>query len=139
MKTFNDRQGRTWELSLNYSTVKRCRDAGLDVLDISNPDHRKNALACLHDDPIYLADVLWQLCQGQISQEKIDQADFGDAVMAAGEAARLAVLGELHDFFTRAAMENEAELVAKSLAARPGLLAAGKERLARLDATKLSA
>lgn len=107
------------------------------MLDVGNADPKDNSLALMHDDPIYLADALWELCQDQITQEKLDRGEFCDAVILASEQARMAMLEELADFFQRAQMDNEESLVRKSIEARPTLRAAQGEKIAGFDAKSL--
>ena len=59
MAKFTDKQGRDWTLELNYKSVKACRTAGYDPVNVHTNDEQKNAMA-LMDDPIYVADVLYR-------------------------------------------------------------------------------
>ena len=97
LKTFTDTAGRSWELAVNVSAIKRVRGLlGVDLLTVIEGE----LLNRLASDPILLADVLYALCKPQadavgVSDEKFGAALAGDAIGAATEA----LLAELTDFF----------------------------------------
>ena len=97
MKAFTDSQGRSWNVVVNVSAVKRVRDlARVDLLDVANGD----LLSRLADDPCLLVDVLYVLCKPDADTKGITDEDFGRSMVGGVlDAASSALIGELLDFF----------------------------------------
>lgn len=102
MKTFQDNQGRQWDLELNVDALKRVRGA-LDVDLLTVMDGGEDSLLeRLVADPVLLCDVIFVLCRGQADKQKISDEDFGRAMAGdAIDAATTAFLEELVDFFPK--------------------------------------
>lgn len=102
MKTFADETGRTWEVAINVTAVKRLRaHLGLDLLAMVESE-KMAGLADFLADPVRVADALYVLCLDQckastppVSDEDFGRAMAGDAIVA-GAAA---IASELADFF----------------------------------------
>lgn len=99
MKTFMDNAGRTWNVALNVTAIKRVKSlTGLDLLDAVNDGG--TMLEKLAGDPVTLCDVVYAVCKDQADAQNIADVDFGGAM--AGDAlggATTALLEELVDFF----------------------------------------
>jgi len=100
VKTFTDSQGRTWNVVVNVSAVKRVRDAlGVNLIDVAGGD----LLGRLADDPCLLVDVLYVLCRPEADAKGVSDEDFGRAMVGdVLDAASAALMKELLDFFPRA-------------------------------------
>ena len=97
MHTFQDNQGRKWDLAINVDAVKRVRD--LTEVDLLTAIDGR-LLQRLSDDPVMLCDVLFAVCKPQadaagVSDEQFGQGLAGDAI----DAATVALLEELVGFF----------------------------------------
>lgn len=99
MKTFTDTMGRTWELSLTISAIKRVKsllDVDLLALEVGNPP----LLTRLGTEVILLCDVIFVLLKPQADACKVTDEQFG-AVLGGKVilAAQTAFYEELVDFF----------------------------------------
>lgn len=138
MRKFKDQANREWEVCLTYSTVKRCREgAGIDILDVGNADDSQNSLARMFQDPIFVADVLFELCHKQRESERLSRDDFCEAVIEVTPDARQALLEELHDFFHRAQMSDHCALVSRGQQMMAKLTEAQREKMATTDVDEL--
>ena len=105
MKTFSDRRGRTWEVELNVSQMKRVRSAlGVDLVNViavnSDGALKTTLIDDIVNDPCLLVDILWVICEKQAKAEGVTDEDFGAALAGdAIEDATRAFLDELVDFF----------------------------------------
>ena len=100
MKPFTDSQGRTWNVTINVSAIKRVRDIlGVDLLDVANGD----LLSRLADDPCVLVDVLYVLCKPEADAKGVTDEDFGRGMVGGAlDEASSALMKELLDFFPSA-------------------------------------
>jgi len=100
MKPFTDSQGRTWNVTVNVSAIKRVRDIlGVDLLDVANGD----LLSRLADDPCVLVDVLFVLCKPEADAKGVSDEDFGRGMVGGVlDEASAALMKELLDFFPSA-------------------------------------
>ncbi|MBE3097722.1 MAG: hypothetical protein IMZ44_11435, partial [Planctomycetes bacterium] len=100
MKTFTDSQGRTWNVVVNVSAIKRVRDLlGVDLLDVANGE----LLSRLADDPCLLVDVLFALCKPEADAKGVSDEDFGRGMVGGVlDEASAALMKELLDFFPSA-------------------------------------
>jgi len=103
MQTFQDNQGRPWEVELNVHALKRVSGT-LDVDLLTVMDGGEDSLLeRLVVDPVLLCDVIYVLCRPQADKEKISDEDFGRAMAGdAIDAATTAFLEELVNFFPKA-------------------------------------
>jgi hypothetical protein len=110
VKPFTDSQGRTWNVTINVSAIKRVRDIlGVDLLDVANGD----LLSRLADDPCVLVDVLYVLCKPDADAKGITDEDFGRGMVGGAlDEASSALMKELLDFFPSA---QRAKALAKML------------------------
>jgi hypothetical protein len=100
MKPFTDSQGRTWNVTINVSAIKRVRDVlAVDLLDVANGD----LLSRLADDPCVLVDVLYVLCKPDADAKGVTDEDFGRGMVGGAlDEASSALMKELLDFFPSA-------------------------------------
>lgn len=102
MRSFKDREGRVWDMSINLGSLKRIKAAtGLDMLDLNvAAKQRSDVFERLSTDPITLADALCAVCRPQMDARGIDDDTFASAL--GGEAindALVAIVNEWADFF----------------------------------------
>lgn len=97
MKSFEDRNGQTWNLEITVGSLKRVRDlAGVNLADLGEGE----VLERLGRDPVLLGDVLFALCKLQADERGVGDEQFGAALAGdAVEQATTALLEELADFF----------------------------------------
>lgn len=95
MRTFQDKSGRTWTISVNVDSIKRVRDLlKEDLLDL------RGTVTRLLVDPILLCDVIYCICKPQADAENISDVEFGRAMGGDSIAhAKAALMEELTDFF----------------------------------------
>ncbi len=82
MEYIHDENGRTWELKINVSQIKRVKAAtktsedpgGIDLLDIAN----KEMLSRVLGDPILFVDILYILCKDEADSENVTDEQFGE-------------------------------------------------------------
>lgn len=112
MHSFKDKEGREWRLSLNFRTLERLRDEGIDLTD------PKTVLA-LGDDPYRLGMTLWTLAQSQADTAGVSPDAFAEATADGDviEAAVVALVEELVSF-TRPARR---DALRKAMAAKRAL------------------
>lgn len=101
MKSFKDNSGRTWNLSVDVSAIKRVRSL-IDVDLLSIADGKGKVLEQLVDDPIVLCDVIYCLCKPEADAKDVTDEDFGRAMGgdALGDATN-ALLEDLVNFFPK--------------------------------------
>ena len=95
MHSFQDNEGRNWEISITVHDIKRTRQI------FSTPDEpfelvSEDIFLKLAEDPVLLADLLWELVNHS-KQEGVTAEDFGralggDAIEAAGDAISLEII-----------------------------------------------
>jgi hypothetical protein len=89
-RTFNDANGREWEVNVNAASARRAREiAGIDLFKIA--EDRFALMARLSEDLILLADTLYAVCKTQadaleITDEQFGEAMIGDAIEAGFDA-----------------------------------------------------
>ena len=97
---FTDNDGRTWELSISVSAVKRLRaHLELDLFALVEGEQFEG-LTALVRDPVRLVDCVYVLCKPQadaagVTDERFGEAMAGDAILRAADA----FMRELADFF----------------------------------------
>ncbi len=75
MAKFTDNAGRTWEPEVNVVTIGRVRDRlGINLLELLLPN---STLAERLNDPCFLVDVLYLLCQDDANVRGLTDLDFG--------------------------------------------------------------
>lgn len=95
MATFQDAQGRSWELALDAPTIDTIRDE-IDQ-DFLKGDPLQTCKR-LGEDPALICHLVYVLCRRQMAERAISQEDFyraviGPSIDAAGEALEEAMLG----------------------------------------------
>lgn len=127
--TFADRAGRTWDLTLNITAVKRVKAlTGVNLFDALGG----KLMAELADDLVRLVDVVYAIVEPQCKALNITDEAFGESL--GGESLDCAIqafLGALSDFFARP----DQRKVIRELAAKIDATMAAAERTAldRLD------
>ena len=108
MHSFQDKNGRSWSLTVNVGTMKRVRSlCGIDLFNIIELDKNQNpktdVLEKLTTDPILLVDVIYAVCKEEADKIGISDEDFGRSMCGDTiEAATNALLDEIVDFFPAA-------------------------------------
>ena len=127
MKTFTDSQGRTWNVVINVSAVKRVRDIlDVDLLDVANGD----LLSRLADDPCVLVDVLFALCKPEADTKGITDEDFGRGMVGGVlDEASSALMKELLDFFPSAQRARALGRMARKIVEQEAVLAQAAEAM----------
>ncbi len=100
MKTFKDRNEKSWTVDINVRTVKRVKS----MLEVNLLEALEGKLITkLAADPILLCDVIYVICKPEADEAKITDEQFGAAMAGdAIESATEALLAELVDFFPQA-------------------------------------
>lgn len=100
MRTFADKTGREWQLSVTIGDARRVQTMlDVNLLDITVGD--PPLLTRLATDIILLVDVIWALVQPQAAAAGITDEQFGEIMGDGLEAANDALMAELADFFQR--------------------------------------
>lgn len=105
MRTFVDKEGRNWQVSVTVSTIKRVRGiCKVDLNSIVEVDDDNNLntslLNRLTDDPVLLVDVLYAVCKPEADKLGVTDEQFGEAMVGDVIAnATAALLDEIVDFF----------------------------------------
>ena len=113
MKTFNDKDGRVWELELTLDSAIRVKDA-LDI-DLLQPEKGDPPLITrLGTDEMFLGRVICTLLGDQfdshgLSEHEVQQSFDGRTLMA----AQTAFYEELVDFFQHRGRADRAGAIAK--------------------------
>jgi len=93
MKTFRDSQGREWPIEINYASLLRVKDAGVDLTDLP-------VVASFGADLYVLGVTLYALCQPEIQRREIADEEFHRAFNGdVFEAVTKIILEELVNFF----------------------------------------
>ena len=127
MKTFTDSQGRTWNVTVNVSAIKRVRDVlGVDLLDVANND----LLSRLADDPCLLVDVFFVLSKPEADAKGVSDEDFGRGMVGGVlDEASAALMKELLDFFPSAQRAKALGRMARKIVEQEAALAQAAEAM----------
>ena len=127
MKSFTDRQGRSWTIEINYTTLRRVRAVtGIDLTRIVDP--KSNVMEQLTGDPFVLFDCLVAILQPQLDEQEVTAEQFGEALdEESGDKASMALIEAIIDFFP----EGKRMLLRRALT--KVLTAAERRQLATLD------
>ena len=69
MKSFTDRQGRSWTIEINYTSLRRVHAVtGINLTRIVDP--RSNVMEQLTGDPFVLFDCLVAILQPQLDERR---------------------------------------------------------------------
>ena len=127
MKSFTDRQGRSWIIEINYTSLRRVHAlTGINLTRIVEP--RSNVMEQLTGDPFILFDCLIAILQPQLDEKQITAEQFGEALdEESGDKASMALIEAIIDFFP----EGKRMLLRRALT--KVLTAAERRQLATLD------
>jgi len=109
MSSFKDSENREWKLSINFHSLRSCKDNGIDLTD-------GQTVIRLSDDPYSLGMTLWTLVESQAEKRDVSPEAFaeacgsGEVVAAAADALMEALLD-----FTR---PDRREALRKAMAAK---------------------
>ncbi|MEX0744242.1 MAG: hypothetical protein WD118_01460 [Phycisphaeraceae bacterium] len=134
MHSFTDSKNRTWRLTINVAALKDVQDGlGVNLMDVASDEQ---LLSRLHEDPIFLVSVLWNLVHRQAQVDGVSEEEFGSALGGdAIDEATGALLEELVDFFPK----RRRDLLRKTLAKlRQWESRAVEAAAARLESPELS-
>ena len=134
MKPFTDASGRTWELTVVVSAVRRVRDLlGVDLMDVAGGD----LLERLADDPVLLVDMLYVLVKPQADAKGVSDEDFGRAMVGGVlDEATSALMKELLDFFPSAQRARALGKMARKIEAQQAAVTEAAAALATIPAAQ---
>jgi hypothetical protein len=113
VRTFKDKAGRAWTVSLDIDAVRRVRSA-LKV-NLISADFAQ-VLQDLLSDPVLLCDVIFVICKPEADRQNVADVDFGRAMAGdAIEQATTALLEELADFTPNRRDREKLQTVIKGL------------------------
>lgn len=97
MPYFKDNQGRSWEVAVNVTSIKRVRELlKVNLLEVVDGA----LLEQLYRDPILLCDVVYAICKPQADAANVSDSQFGEGLAGdAIEAASQALLDGIVGFF----------------------------------------
>jgi hypothetical protein len=101
-RTFTDNAGRSWQIAVTVSTIRRVRaEAGVDLAAAGRTaPGGESVLERIASDPVLLADALYAIVRPEAEARKITPEQFGEALAGdAVEAAADALVEEIVDFF----------------------------------------
>ena len=127
MKSFTDRQGRSWTIEINYTSLRRVHAlTGINLTRIVDP--QSHVMEQLTGDPFVLFDCLIAILQPQLDEKQVTAEQFGEALdEESGDKASMALLEAIIDFFP----EGKRMLLKRALT--KVLTAAERRQLATLD------
>ena len=109
MKSFKDKDGKSWIIEVNVRQVRKIRAllnidlANMIQFDAANGKPNTELLDRLSNDPCLLVDVIYALCKDQADTLNITDEQFGENMNGdTVEAATVALLEEMIDFFPEA-------------------------------------
>ena len=115
MKTFVDKQNRSWEVSLTVGSAKRVRDLlGVNLLE---PEAGEPPLVTrIGTDEMLLCDIIYCICKPQadkldLTDEQFGELLCGDVILAAQEA----FYAEMLDFFHQRGRMDRATAIRKQM------------------------
>ncbi len=99
MKMFTDRQGRSWTIEINYTSLRRVKAAtGVDLTRLVDP--QSDVMGQLTGDPFVLFDCLVALLQPQLDDKGITAEQFGESLdEESADKAAVALIEAAIDFF----------------------------------------
>jgi hypothetical protein len=99
MKTFTDRQGHSWTIEINYTSLRRVKAAtGVDLTRLVDP--KSDVMGQLTGDPFVLFDCLVALLQPQLDDKGITAEQFGESLdEESADKAAVALIEAAIDFF----------------------------------------
>ena len=104
MHTFQDKNGKKWNIELNVGTAKRARsECGVDLVNVITltRDGKMEAtvLEQIAEDPVLLVDCVYSLCRKQADESGLDAFGFAELFDAAAiESASDALTEEIINF-----------------------------------------
>lgn len=99
MKTFSDRQGRSWTIEINYTSLRRVKAAtGVDLTRLVDP--KSDVMGQLTGDPFILFDCLVALLQPQLDDKGITAEQLGESLdEESADKAAVALIEAAIDYF----------------------------------------
>lgn len=137
MATFNDRDGKKWNVRLDAPTVEEVKE----LHGISLADLKSDPMAKLRNDPMVLVPVMYLICQDQIQAAGMDWKAFGrampDDLDPLVEAIQEAIIG----FFPRGQASHVREVLTEyaKVAQKQGELALAKMKAIANDPKTMEA
>jgi len=127
MRTFNDKDGRVFNLSVDIASVKRVRSLiGVDLLKVNEGD--PPLVMRLGTDPILLVDTIYALIKPELDAQGISDEQFGANLGGDGYSnAEQAFWDDLADFFRGLRRNDLVSLLAKSEVAIRTMVDVGRE------------
>jgi hypothetical protein len=127
MKTFTDRQGRSWTIEVNYTSLRRVKAAaGVDLTKLVDP--KADIVGQLTGEPFVLFDCLVAILQPQLDERGITAEQLGESLdEESADKAAVALIEAAIDFF------HEAKRMLLKRAFAKVTTAAQRRRTASLD------
>jgi len=99
MKSFTDRQGRSWTIEINYTSLRRVH--ALTWINLTRiVDPQANVMEQLTGDTFVLFDCLIAILQPQLDERDVTVEQFGEALdEESGDKASMALIEAIIDFF----------------------------------------
>jgi hypothetical protein len=138
MQSFQDSEGRTWELAITIDAIKRVKAALPEVDLLALDDGKPPLVARLSVDVVLLCDVIFALIKPQTETKNVTNEQLGCA-MGGGEvaAALKAFWGELHDFFLKLDRNDLCRIVTTQQKMLAGIVEHQDRRMAAIDLEQL--
>ncbi|MEO2045206.1 MAG: hypothetical protein ABGX16_01365 [Pirellulales bacterium] len=77
MAAFTDRKGNSWVIDVNTTSLKKLKTHGYDI---SETVEDGSIITRMMEDPIFLVDLIYVLCQDQAEKRSISDEQFGEMV-----------------------------------------------------------
>lgn len=135
MKQFKDSQDRTWTIDLNVDSIEQVR--ALTEVNLYAA-LEGSLLEELGSNPKKLVDVVFALCEEQAKAKGVSDREFGKAMRGdAIDAATMALLEDLVDFFPQARRPTLRKILDKANQVQAKALAMATEAVDKLDVDDL--
>lgn len=143
MKTFVDKTGQGWELSLTIGAVKRVRDRSGGRFDLLDPQRKvgdRDLFELLDTDLAECWEVVWLLVEPQAAKRDVTAEQFGELMAADCLVDMQAKLfAEWVDFFRQCQRSELAAALTVVAAARAKLLQAAAKHVTAVNVDSVTA
>jgi hypothetical protein len=141
MKSFLDRDGRSWQIDLNIGNVFRVRSASDGRYDLLDPTHDvagQPLQVVLATDLVQFWELLWLLVEVQAGRSDTDATAFGQAMTAECLLlAQASFFDEWRDFFRSLHRPDAALAVESQAKVQAAALRLVTAKIKEIDQTKL--
>ena len=143
MQTFKDAKGRTWDVSLSVTAVKRIKAlTGCDLLDLLSGGPAAESVKRVILSPIAACDVLYAALRPQTEAAGLTDEQFGEALAGESLAAGISALLDEVEFFFEvtqgpAARKTIAAMRLKKAEAATRIFAKASQRTLAIDTQRI--